>query len=107
VYGLVSLSVVQRRREIGVRKALGATTRDIGLMILGSMARLTGAGLAVGLAIGALGAVALRSFLVISPLDPVTVAGAFLVVMASALIASALPALAASRVDPVVTLRDI
>jgi macrolide transport system ATP-binding/permease protein len=107
VYGLVSFSVVQRRREIGVRKALGATTRDIGLMIVGSMARLTGVGLAIGIGIGVLGAVALRGFLFgVSPLDPATVAAAIAVVTASALIASGLPALAASRVDPVVTLRD-
>jgi predicted permease len=108
VYGLVSFSVVQRRREIGVRKALGATTKDIGLMILGSMARLTGAGLAIGIGMGALGAVALRGFLFgISPLDPATVAAAIALVTGSALAASALPALTASRVDPVVTLRDI
>ena len=107
VYGLVSFSVVQRRREIGVRKALGATTRDIGVMILGNMARLTGGGLAIGIGIGALGGVGLRSFLFgVSPLDPMTVGAAIAVVTTAALGASGIPALAASRVDPAVTLRD-
>ena len=107
VYGLVSFSVLQRRREIGVRKALGATTGDIGVMIVGNMARLTGAGLAIGTGIGAVGAVALRSFLFgVSPVDPMTVAGAVAIVATSALAASGIPALAASRVDPAVTLRD-
>jgi predicted permease len=107
VYGLVSFSVVQRRREIGVRKALGATTSDIGLMIVGNMARLTGAGLAIGIGIGVPGAVALRGFLFgVSPLDPMTVAAAIAIVTTSALAASGIPALAASRVDPAVTLRD-
>jgi hypothetical protein len=108
VYGLASFSVVQRRREIGVRKALGATTRGIALMIAGTMARITGAGLAIGIGIGALGAVGLRSFLFdISPLDLMTVAAAFVVVMASALLATGLPALAAARVDPAVSLREM
>jgi predicted permease len=108
VYGLVSFSVVQRRREIGVRKALGATTRDIGFMIAGNVARLTGAGLAIGIGIGVPGAIALRGFLFgVSPLDPMTVAAAITIVTTSALTASAIPALAAARVDPAVTLRDI
>ena len=108
VYGLVSFSVVQRRREIGVRKALGATGSDIRLMIVGNMARLTGAGLAIGIGIAVPGAIALRGFLFgVSPLDPITVAAAVAIVTTSALAASGIPALSASRVDPAVTLRDM
>ena len=107
VYGLVSFLVVQRRREIGVRKALGATTKDILVLITGSMAGLTGLGLAIGTGLGALGALALRGFIFgVSPLDPTTIAAAIVVVTTTALAASGLPALAASRVDPVVTLRN-
>jgi predicted permease len=107
VYGLVSFAVVQRRREIGVRKALGATASDIGRMIVGSVARLTAAGMAIGLVAGSLGAIALRGFLVdVSPVDPTTVAADLALVTIAALVASGIPALTASRVDPVATLRD-
>jgi predicted permease len=107
VYGLVSFFVAQRMREIGVRKALGAGTKDIVMMIVGSTARLMGLGLAIGLGLGALGAVALGGFIFgVSPMDPATVAADIAIVTLAAVAASALPALAASRVDPVVTLRQ-
>ena len=107
VYGLVSFFVAQRRREIGVRKALGARTQDIIVMILGSVARMTGLGLAIGLGLGALGALALRGFIFgVSPLDPATVAMDVAIVLLAVLAASGVPALVASRVDPVGALRD-
>jgi predicted permease len=107
VYGLVSFSVALRRREIGVRKALGAGTNDIILMIMWSMAKLTGLGLGIGLGMGAFGAVALRGFIFgVSPMDPATVVADIVTVTVTALIASGIPARAAARVDPVVTLRN-
>ncbi|MPY88105.1 MAG: FtsX-like permease family protein [Luteitalea sp.] len=107
VYGLVSFSVVQRTREIGVRKALGARTPDIIRLVVGGSAALTAVGLAVGLGVGALGANVLRGFLTgVSPMDPRTLTGVALLVMCAALVASALPARRASRVDPLITLRD-
>jgi predicted permease len=102
VYGLVSFAVLQRRREIGVRQVLGATPKDIAVLIVGTMARLTAAGITMGLAAGALGAMALRGFLVgVTPLDPVTVALDVAVVTIAALLACGPAALRASRTDPV------
>ena len=107
VYGLVSFFVAQRLREIGVRKALGAQTQDVIMMIMGSVARMTGLGLAIGLGLGVLGALALRGFIVgVSPMDPATVAADVAMITIAALAASALPALGAARVDPVGALRD-
>ncbi|MPY86805.1 MAG: FtsX-like permease family protein [Luteitalea sp.] len=108
VYGLVSFSVAQRTREIGVRKALGARTPDVIRLVVGGSAALTAVGLAVGLGVGALGANVLRGFLTgVSPMDPRTLTGVALLVMCAALVASALPARRASRVDPLITLRDV
>ena len=107
IYGLVSFAVVQRTREIGVRKALGARTRDIVGVVVGSTARLIVTGLAGGIGVGVLGGVALRGLIFgVSPLDAVTLVGTAAVVLVSALVASALPAIAAARVDPMITLRD-
>ena len=106
LYGILSFTVEQHRREIGVRVALGA--RPLGLvrmMILKGVA-LAGVGMALGLA-GALGVnILLRSFLYeISAYDPLTFVAVPLVLAGAALVASALPALRASRLDPVQSLR--
>jgi ABC-type antimicrobial peptide transport system permease subunit len=107
VYGLISFAVVQRTREIGVRKALGARTSDIVRVIVGGTTRLTITGLACGLVAGLLGGLALRGFIFgVSPFDLVTFVAAGVVVMLAALLASTLPALAAARIDPMITLRD-
>jgi ABC-type antimicrobial peptide transport system permease subunit len=69
---------------------------------------LTGLGLGIGLGMGAFGAVALRGFIFgVSPMDPATVVADIVTVTVTALIASGIPARAAARVDPVVTLRDM
>ena len=108
VYGLVSFSVLQRTREIGVRKAIGARTSDIVRLVVGGSAGLSAIGLAIGLGAGALGAVLIGGFIFgVSPMDPATLAGVAVLVMSAALAASAVPALHAARVDPVVTLRDV
>jgi len=107
VYGLISYAVVQRRREIGVRKALGAGTKDIIRVVVGGTTRLTATGLACGLGAGLLGGLALRGFIFgVSPFDLFTYIGATTVVMTAAILASALPAMSAARVDPMITLRD-
>jgi len=106
VYGLVSFLVSQRLREIGVRKALGASTRDVVRLIAHSVARLTAAGLAAGITGGLLGAMTIRGFLFgVSPLDPVTVVSAIAIIGMTALAASVLPARSAVRVDPAAMLR--
>jgi predicted permease len=107
IYGLVSFAVVQRTREIGIRKALGAQTTDVIYTVVGGIARLTISGLAGGLVVGVLGGMALRGFIFgVSPFDGATLVGAAAVVLASALLASALPAIAAARVDPMIPLRN-
>ena len=107
IYGLVSFSVVQRTREIGVRKAVGARTQDILRLVVGGNARLLAVGLVMGLAAGVLGATALQGFLAgVAPMDPVTLTGASAIVAGAALLASIVPALRAAHVDPLVALRD-
>jgi putative ABC transport system permease protein len=99
--------VAQLRREIGIRMALGARTTDV-LTLIGRQVTLT---IAVGLAIGLAGAAALtrvmRSLLFeVSALDPSAFAMAAVVMAAVGLIAAAVPAARATRVDPTTTLRS-
>jgi predicted permease len=107
VYGLVAFSVAQRMRELGVRKAIGATTADLVRLVVGEHVALTATGLAVGAVAGVLGAMLLRSFIAgVSPLDPITLAGTVVVIGGATLVASALPALRAAVVNPLIVLRD-
>jgi putative ABC transport system permease protein len=105
-YGVMAYTVARRTREIGVRVALGATMGIVMRDVLGSAARLTAIGVALGLA----GAVALgRSMQTIlvdtDPTDPGILVGAALLLGAMALVAGWLPARRAARVDPVAALR--
>ena len=107
LYGVIALSVGQRRREIGVRMALGARPRDVLALVLGEGMRVTAIGLIIGLA----GAVALtrvlRSLLFeVSITDPRFFAGAAVLVAAVALVATWLPARRALGVDATIALRD-
>jgi putative ABC transport system permease protein len=107
VYALVSFSVVQRTREIGVRRAIGATDADIVRLILRQHGSLTALGLVIGGLTGARGATLLGAFLAgVGPADPLALVAAAAVVGGSALAASTLPAFRATRVDPMVALRD-
>jgi len=106
IYGLVAFTVAQRTREIGIRKAVGATTRDIVTLMAAGTAIPVGIGLATGLALGGLGAMALRSYFVgVSPMDPLTLTVTTLLVVGSTVAASTLPALRAARVDPLKALK--
>jgi predicted permease len=106
VYAVISYSVAQRTRELGIRVALGAQRRDV----LGLVVR-QGIGLAAaGVAVGLVGALAtsrlLRSLLFgVSPVDPLTFAVIPLLLLAVALLASVLPARRATRVSPIAALR--
>lgn len=106
LYGVIATGVHQRRREFGVRMALGAQPRDVRRLVLTDGARLVGAGLVVGLLVAVVAAQALRGLLYgVSPLDPVTLAlsiAGILLVSAAALIA---PLRSAGRVEPAVVLR--
>ncbi len=107
LYGVLSQVVTQRRREIGIRMALGARARDVVLQIMRN-----GLGLvSMGLVLGVFGAVALtrvmKSLLFeVSPLDPIALVLACLSMTLIGLFAGFVPASRAARVDPVTTLRD-
>jgi putative ABC transport system permease protein len=107
VYGVISHSVTERTREIGVRMALGARHGDVVRMILRQGLLLV----VTGVAVGVLGSVAatqlIRGFLYgVTPTDPVTYTAVAAILIGVALVAIYLPALRASRVDPAVTLRQ-
>ena len=99
-------SVAQRRREIGIRLALGARPRDVRTLVVGQMLGLALAGVAAGLFAAGLSTGLLRGWLYgVTPLDPVTFASSGVLMLVVSSIAAYLPARRATRVDPVVTLR--
>jgi putative ABC transport system permease protein len=106
LYGVLSQLVLQRRHDVGVRIALGATPRDVaGLVVRRSLA-LTGTGIALG-SLTALAAVRLlRSFLLTGPERPLVLIGVAALMLAVALAAGIIPAWRAARIDPAVALRD-
>jgi len=107
LYGVLSFLVAQQTREIGVRMALGARPRDIGLRVQ----LRAGAWIAAGVLVGTAGSLALartvRGLLFdVSPGDPVSLAAAVLALCVAGALAAWLPSRRASRVDPVVALRE-
>jgi putative ABC transport system permease protein len=106
LYGLVSYSVSQRTRELGIRIALGAQQKDVMHLVLGEGARLTLLGVVFGL-LAALGLTQLmRSLLFgVSALDPVTFASVAVVLALVAVFACCIPARRAMRTDPAAALR--
>jgi putative ABC transport system permease protein len=106
IYGVLSYTVVQRTRDIGIRMALGATETDIARDVLSHGLLLTGVGLGIGIA-GALGGARfIQSILYgVRPTDMLTFFIVSVVLAAVALVASYLPARRASRVDPMIALR--
>jgi ABC-type antimicrobial peptide transport system permease subunit len=107
LYGVMAYSVASRRREIGVRLALGASRSTVlGFIVREGMA-LAGCGIALGLLAGlAVGRLLSRMLFGISPADPLSLAAASGVLTAVALLACYLPARSATRVDPMIALRD-
>ena len=107
LYGVISYSISQKRREIGIRLALGAQQTAVRRMFVGQGLALAGIGAAIGMA-AALGLVHVMKSLLfgISPLDPVTYAGVPVVLGGAAAIASYLPARRAASIDPVESLRS-
>jgi putative ABC transport system permease protein len=104
---VVSFMVMQRRRELGIRVALGATRGGVIAHVLGRAARITAAGIAIGAVIALTGARLLASALYgVSPADVATFATVAALLSGVALAASYLPARAAARVDPMGVLRE-
>ncbi len=106
LYGLMAYAVTQRRREIGVRMALGADRRDVLRLVLTRALRIVVAGLIVGLA-GAAGVTrVLQTFLFgVTPTDPLVFTAVTLLLLAVGLMAAWLPARRATRIDPWAALR--
>ena len=106
LYGLMAYSVTQRRREIGVRMALGADRRDVLRLVLTRALRIVAAGLVVGLAGALVVTRVLQTFLFgVTPTDPMVFTIVTLLLLAVGLMAAWLPARRATRIDPWAALR--
>src|SRR5262245_11994827 len=108
LYGVMSYAVSQRRQELGLRMALGAEAGDVMRLVVGEGIKLT----FVGLALGLIAAFALSRFIVsqlfgVAATDPLTYAGAAMLLAMVALIACYLPAQRAAKVDPLQALRHV
>jgi ABC-type antimicrobial peptide transport system permease subunit len=107
IYGVVAYTVAQRRREVGIRLALGAEPSAVKGMILRHGVILSAIGCGVGLA-GAMGLSSLMKSLLfgVTPLDPMTYAAMPVVLLVAAVVACYFPARRAAAVDPAETLRS-
>jgi putative ABC transport system permease protein len=107
IYGVMAYTVSERTRELGVRLALGATRREVLRMVMTEALALAAAGVVLGIA----GAAATTRFMAallfgVTPTDPSTFAAIAVILMTVALAGSYIPALRATRVDPMATLRS-
>jgi ABC-type antimicrobial peptide transport system permease subunit len=107
LYGVLAYSVARRRREIGLRMAIGARPRTIERMFLKESLALLACGVALGLP-AALAVTRLVSSMLfgMSPHDPLSIGGALIVLAAVTLCAAYVPAQRAARIDPIVALRE-
>jgi predicted permease len=106
LYGVISYSVVQRTKEIGIRRALGAQRKDVLSLVIGQGLGLSAAGVLVGIC-GAFALTRVMKDLLfqVSATDPVTFVGIAILFVAVAMAANYLPARRAAKVDPMVALR--
>jgi ABC-type antimicrobial peptide transport system permease subunit len=107
IYGMLSYLVVERTSEIGIRMALGAQRRNVLLLIVGDGMKLA----AIGIAIGVAGAIAMTTlmsslFVGVGSTDVLTFVAVSVGAFAVALLASCIPARRATKVDPLVSLRN-
>jgi predicted permease len=107
VFGVFAYAVEERRREIGIRLALGARPRDVFRALFDVNRWAVGGGLAVGLPLSVAAGFLLRSYLFgLSPLDPLAYGAVSALMALAAIVATAVPARRALRVDPSVTLKS-
>ena len=107
LYGVMAYSVSQRTREIGIRMALGADPKGVLRMVMRRGLLLAISGIAVGIAIALAAAPLIAPLLYhVRPADPVSIVGAALFLIVVAVLASLIPALRATRVDPILALRQ-
>jgi putative ABC transport system permease protein len=107
LYGVMSYTVARRRNEIGIRMALGASRREVVRMVMGEAGSLLAIGLVIGLALSVAAARTAASLLFgVRPRDPATLAIAVCALGVVAMLASYLPALRASRLEPIEALRE-
>jgi len=106
IYGVMSYAVSQRTREIGIRLAMGAQTRDVLKLVIGQGAKLIGIGLGAGLLVSLIGSRLIASLLYqVSAFDILIYLATLLILAAVALLACWIPARRAAKVDPMIALR--
>ncbi len=107
VYGVLAYQVAQRRREIGIRMALGSTTREVFVLVLRDGLKIAAAGLTVGLIGTYFVGQAMKGLLYnVAPMDPAVIGGVAALLTVVALAATIIPARRASRVNPLTALTD-
>ena len=107
VFSLLSYVVEQRRREFGVRIALGASTTRLLRLVLGNATRIVAGGALIGLALSAVLSQLIAGVLFgVPPLDPITFGAVIAVLAVTGALSTLVPALRAARVDPVVAFRN-
>jgi len=106
IFGVVSFATAQRTRELGVRMALGAKGTDVKRLVIGETLRVVAVGITIGIAGAAAGVRVLRGLVYgVSAADPLTFVAVPILVTVVAVLAAAIPARRASRVDPITVLR--
>ena len=107
VYGVLAAQVTERRREIGIRMALGSSASDVFRLVMRDGARMTLLGIVAGFA-GTVGMARLMAGLLygVRPTDPVVIGGAALLLATVALVATWLPARRAARLNPAAVLNE-
>jgi predicted permease len=107
LYAVIAASVRQRRREIALRVAIGATPRDLRRLVVGEAARLAGSGVALGLVLSVIATRWVAALLAgVGPLDPATLGAAALLLMGAAVAAALLPMRRAVRIDAIELLKE-
>ncbi|MGH9394719.1 MAG: FtsX-like permease family protein, partial [Terriglobales bacterium] len=107
IYGVMSYAVGQRRREFGLRSAIGASPGDLLRLVLGQGCALAGMGIAIGVALALAASSAVRGLVFgVAPTDPTTLAAVALVLGAVAVAACWIPARRAMQADPMAALRE-